>query len=205
MGGQVLVGIKKDGKEYFSSVWTNSFSFVFWDMEFQNAGSKLEEVIKFFQEEPVNEIFPEEYGVVLIDFDSKEVLSVNHYTFLDAVLVSSMTHPENLQLCLEYLRNNKVQKATVRNNERPIDNVTNIIQNYYNKITNEETRGQQLNQEEFFMFNLYPQTDFHIVNHFHMTRETWTEIQGFVHAYGWKTPVASSEKMDDYFEDRECD
>jgi isopentenyldiphosphate isomerase len=205
MGGQVLVGIKKDGKETFSSVWTNSVSSWFWDMKFQNAGSKFDEVVKFLEEEPVNEVFPEEYGIILIDFDSKEVLSINSYTYLESFLLSFMHGIEKLQLCLEYLKNNKVQKVLLKNNEQPIDVVTNAVQKCYNKLVNEETSEQSLKEEDYFLFEIYPQTDFHIVNDLYLTRETWEQIQTFLRVYGWKTPTASSEKMNCYFEDRECD
>lgn len=95
MGGEVFVGVRRsNGKEHLSLRWTNAMPYYFLEPEFFNEGEVLEEFIaratpknEWPKAKTVKSIQPSEYGVILIDFQTKEVLSRQDYCCPDEYLL----------------------------------------------------------------------------------------------------------------------
>lgn len=83
MGGSITVAIRRtDGTEYVSRRWTNPLPSQLADPAFWDDGAAVDEYIKAGLENnvPFSKIRPTEYGIVLIDFQTKKVLSCNGYS-----------------------------------------------------------------------------------------------------------------------------
>jgi hypothetical protein len=82
MGGHLAIGIRRaNGTEYISQRHTNPLPHWLVDPEFWSDGAVVDEYIKSGLSEytPVGRIFPDEYGVVLIDFVTKRIFSRQDY------------------------------------------------------------------------------------------------------------------------------
>lgn len=95
MGGRLTVAIRRgNGTEYISGRWTNPLPHWLSNPKFWDDGTVVDDYIKAGLENntPTDRVFPEEYGVVVIDFQTKRVFSRQDYcgightntTFLDA-------------------------------------------------------------------------------------------------------------------------
>lgn len=95
MGGRVVVAIRRqNGTEYISGRWTNPLPHWLSNPKFWEDGEVVDDYIKagLANNTPEDRVCPEEYGVVIIDFQTKRVLSRQDYcgigetncTFLDS-------------------------------------------------------------------------------------------------------------------------
>lgn len=82
MGGRLAVAIRRgNGTEYISGRWTNPLPGWLSNPKFWEDGEVVDEYIKsgLANNTPVDRVFPDEYGVVIIDFQTKRVFSRQDY------------------------------------------------------------------------------------------------------------------------------
>jgi hypothetical protein len=102
MGGSITVGIRHtmdgDPKEVVMTRWTNDFFWRFMTPDFLNQGRELREIIdeakpgnKWPNSEPLEKVERTEYGIVLVDFPSRSVLSFNDYSTPGCEILSSFS------------------------------------------------------------------------------------------------------------------
>lgn len=82
MGGSVCIGIRRsDGREQLSDQFTNSIPFWSTDPRFMDEGAPVDEMMALYAKH--NRVFSHldfsEYGVVLVDFMTKKVISRQPY------------------------------------------------------------------------------------------------------------------------------
>lgn len=90
MGGEVFVGVRRSsGEEVHGIRWTNNIPWYITDPTFMDEGAGLE---SFFEEQDPKErrsqVEYSEYGVILIDFKTKKLLSFQDYCEVPRVLVN---------------------------------------------------------------------------------------------------------------------
>ena len=82
MGGRLAIAIRRqNGTEYISGRWTNPLPHWLSNPGFWDDGPVVDEYIKagLANNVPTDRVFPEEYGVVIIDFVTKRVFSRQDY------------------------------------------------------------------------------------------------------------------------------
>jgi hypothetical protein len=82
MGGRLAIAIRRgNGTEYISGRWTNPLPHWLSNPKFWDDGPVVDEYIKSGLENntPEDRVGPEEYGVVIIDFQTKRVFSRQDY------------------------------------------------------------------------------------------------------------------------------
>ena len=90
MGGQISVIKKVNDKAYSYSGWTNSLSNVFQNLDFyENPNNKLlREYLHTSYK--MKHIVPDSYGIVVIDYDSKTISTINGYSSYLEIYASSL-------------------------------------------------------------------------------------------------------------------
>ena len=87
MGGELMVGIRdREGKEWLSLRWTNSMHAILANPKFYLDQDYLQEILNMAQPGhtwpkavPTLRVEPSEYGVILVDFLTKRILSRQDY------------------------------------------------------------------------------------------------------------------------------
>lgn len=84
MGGSITIAIRRtNGIEYVSRRWTNPLPAQLADPAFWDDGTVVDDYTKVLVNDVLfSRIQPEQYGIVLIDFQTKKVLSCNKYMSL---------------------------------------------------------------------------------------------------------------------------
>lgn len=96
MGGEVFVGVRRsNGQEQCSLRWTNSMPQWLADPDFLSGGRELTKFLKLAkstnkwpQSKLVKRIQPSEYGVILVDFQTHEILSRQDYTKVGEFMIT---------------------------------------------------------------------------------------------------------------------
>lgn len=157
MGGSIFVGIKQNNKYFLMDRYTNNLPYWFSDPDFQNGGESVQKYIdlerdKMFMK-PQSKVHPSQYGVVLVDFDAKKVLSRQGYTKLDHFLFGMFSDSDEIDLIQKILDRDLVEgfyKGTSKGLER-ID--TELVLGFikekdlnkrYDSFRNEGTPGSYL-------------------------------------------------------------
>lgn len=95
MGGQICVGVRRsDGREYWTSRWTNPQQWIMTEPSFQEEGERLEKYLsdELFADGDSPDLLeaPDpvpEYGYILVDFKTKQIFSRNKYTSFGRLLI----------------------------------------------------------------------------------------------------------------------
>ncbi len=115
MGGALALAIRRlNGTEYISERWTNPLPHWLSNPGFWDDGTVVDEYIKagLDQFKPVDRVFPDEYGTVLIDFVSKRVFSRQDYCGIGQTVCAAVDKEDAAHL-LEIIKRGWVTKYEV--------------------------------------------------------------------------------------------
>ncbi len=115
MGGSVLIGIRRRNGEFFiSERWTNPTTFWFNDPDFYNDDEvELQEYIDGENDKPQTVIHPSEYGVILVDFIRRRVISRQDYTSIGR-LFTNFTDIEKMEIIQKLKKRGFVKSVQAR-------------------------------------------------------------------------------------------
>jgi hypothetical protein len=221
MGGSICVGIRRgDGTEYVAERWTNALPFrlswpAFW-ADGVVTTEYLDAHLKDSYAERLEEVIPSSYGVVLIDFITKKVLSRNDYCGVASRVCGRLDQSDAVNLL--YMIDH--QWVTRYECWRHLNDVTD---------KNADERESDLNPEETQRFHEYLKQiakngQFSsgrrgrfdrgmVIVHWQVpgwsvddrTNDNfpgeWPVVQNFLASNGWKTPACSLEKVIADYED----
>lgn len=213
MGGAVFVGIKKNNIEHLMIRNTNALSYWFHKSDFQNGKECVEEYInmvkKNLEEDPdswicfVDKIQPAEYGVVLIDFDSKQVTSKQGYCSLGQYTFSRLADENQIELVEELMEKDLISKITVlnRSDEKSRFSIIpmNEFQKWFDDIKSDKENIHKI-QDKFDMVFIDIKTDLQIDHSSKHAAYDWKNVEQFIKTNNWKSSIWSFEDVKTEFD-----
>lgn len=203
MGGAIGLGLRFEEKgkirEVYMDRWTNDCCWRMCDPEFINGGKELRAFVreaKFKNRWPesrrLKEIRPSEYGIILVDFPSRSIISRNNYS-----------SPERLMMMkFSTSFNNEVQIARWLLNNNHIGKVTMFA------IKDTPSVWEDVNLEQFATMLQNPDASFERLMVYVWLKDTFKydhknnrptkeEIEAFCQEHGWKMPIVWEDEDED--------
>jgi hypothetical protein len=208
MGGTVFVGIRRgDGSEHLYECWTNSIPWWFANPDFVTDGSGVDEFIRLAEERVASgesiytkrhhSVTYSEYGVILIDFIEKKILSCQGYctpgqmtTFWHGGI--SATHsPDEVEAVLKLHKAGRLShfEGTHTFEVIPKDEERRII-----AMLEKATDGRI---EEHVTLSIVVHTDlsdFELADHMNCGKKERALVRSFLIDNGWKARVHGQRK-----------
>ncbi len=204
MGGELFVGIRKsDGTEHCSLRWTNIMPLFMADPDFLNEGKSLDEFIsrakptnKWPQSRLIKTIQSSEYGVVLIDFPSKQILSRQDYFKIGSFSVTSFSSAfiEELSILVKLYKLGWVKD--LYNSPIPIEtsklssSMKDECFNWVNEILTKKGERAHSTLDKFFtVIHADLNLPFEVNDSLNRACDVWPEVVKWVKDHNWITKI----------------
>ncbi len=194
MGGEILVGIRRrDGSEQVQEVWTNPLPFVLNDPTFYSDARRVERWMRGLKpgrSSPriVRRVGPSEYGVILIDFVDRCLLSRNVYSQPGELYVITgprSDEPERKQLVRKMHKRKLVTKVErFGTKEREVVPDTDI---WIERFLADDLAADPTHEDGMYFVHWRPAR--WTFDDGERAIKVWPEVRAWLKQHGWKTPA----------------
>lgn len=199
MGGSIFVGIRKsDGTEHLGECWTNPLPFSICHPDFFNEGQLVDEYIQEMTERP-KEIQPIQYGIVLIDFKNKKLISRQGYCSMRLLcFTEKLCYDMNDFSAIDLLiKNNLIKKI-----KSPFASITKQQELEVIEALKNRTEYCIQVHPNRSMFEIHPKFPFTVDEDDFCEEyfeQSWQPIINFVQDNDWQSKVWSMEEVEKYY------